>query len=112
MDPIEQNQSPLQQPFSATPPVSGVVLEKKHFSALWILLPLIILAVALFLFIGETDTMREGDDMMMQNTEDLSMMGDGPVPGAGETDEATAEESAAIRADLEASDTDGVSEGI
>ncbi|MFZ4500468.1 MAG: hypothetical protein ACOYMZ_03150 [Minisyncoccia bacterium] len=110
MDPIEQNQSPLQQPLSTNP--SAAVPEKKHFSSLWILLPLIILAVALFLFIGETNIIREGDEMMMPNTEDLSLMGDEPVPGAGETDEATAEESAAIRADLEASDTDGVSEGI
>ncbi len=112
MDPIEQNQSTYQQPLPTNPPAPAAVLEKKHFPYLWVLLPLVVLAAALFLFIGETDTMREGDEMMMQNTEDMYMMGDEPVPGAGESDEATAQESAAIRTDLEASDTDGVSEGI
>lgn len=107
MDPIEQNNQPTtQQPTSAMP---TAVPMKKHISTLWVLLPLIILAIGLFLFVGATKPAPTADDTTL--AEDY-MMDDQAVMGAGEMPSATVQESAAIRADLEASSTDGVSDGI
>lgn len=108
MDPIEQNSQPTyQQPMTPTSAPTAVL--KKHFSTLWILLPLIILAGALFLFVGATKPVSTNDDTAIP-LDDTSMIND--QAAAGETPGATVQESAAIRADLEANNTDGVSDGI
>lgn len=99
MDPIEQN--------NYATPATAQAPAKPHHAMLWILLPLVVVAALLFLLVGSTD---KADESMI--TDDSYIMSDEAIEGAGEDPDATAEESAAIRADLEASDTDGVSEGI
>ena len=99
MDSIEQNNNTI--------PATAQIPIKHHSKMLWILLPLVVLAALLFFLVGATD---KTDEAMVMD--DSYIMSDEAMPGAGEDPDATAEESAAIRADLEASDTDGVSEGI
>ncbi len=102
MDQTDQTTQPITSNTSAQ---TATVVEKKHLSTLWVLLGLILIALVLAYIVSVTSA-------TVDNTVPAPYTESTSVPQAGENPDATAEESAAIRSDLEMNTFDGTSQGI